>query len=128
MGPVAVVAASALGSLVAHEPPGSLVSGDGVDNPDRTATARRHGQRPSISTSNEKLRNVLILSVWTITRPLCLSVGSRSGAGTAASQPDDRGRAGLISPLLIAAAVSVTSWTRSRSRMSSMRRTIGSVR
>ncbi|HVD15512.1 MAG TPA: hypothetical protein VNK73_13850 [Actinomycetota bacterium] len=30
-----------------HEPPGSLVSGDGVDNPDRTATARRHGQRPS---------------------------------------------------------------------------------
>jgi hypothetical protein len=128
MGPVAVVAASALGSLVAHEPPGSLVSGDGVDNPDRTATARRHGQRPSISTSNEKLRNVLILSVWTITRPLCLSVGSRSGAGAAASQPDDRGRAGLISPLLIAAAVSVTSWTRSRSRMSSMRRTIGSVR
>ena len=51
---------STSGSPVAHEPPGSLVSGDGVDNPDRTATVRRHGQRPSISTSNEKLRNVLI--------------------------------------------------------------------
>jgi hypothetical protein len=49
---------STSGSPVAHEPPGSLVSGDGVDNPVRIATARRHGQRPSISTSNEKLRNV----------------------------------------------------------------------
>jgi hypothetical protein len=39
------------------------VSGDGVDNPDRTATARRHGQRLSISTSNEKHRNVLISTI-----------------------------------------------------------------
>jgi hypothetical protein len=54
---------STSGSPVAHEPPGSVVSDDGIDNPDRTATARRHGQRPSISTSNEKLRNVLISTI-----------------------------------------------------------------
>jgi Domain of unknown function (DUF1918) len=54
---------SASGCLSGHEPPGSLVSGDGVDNPDRTATARRQGQRPSISTSSEKLRNVLIATI-----------------------------------------------------------------
>jgi hypothetical protein len=46
-----------------HEPPGSLVPGDAADNPDRTARARRHGQRPSISTSSEKLRNVLISTI-----------------------------------------------------------------
>jgi hypothetical protein len=39
------------------------VSDDRADNPDRTATARRHGQRPSISTSSEKLRNVLISTI-----------------------------------------------------------------
>jgi hypothetical protein len=49
--------------LFAHEPPGSLEAGDAGDDAAPSSAARRHGQRPSISTSSEKLRNVLMSTI-----------------------------------------------------------------
>jgi len=47
----------------AYEPPHSLASGDAGTGAGRPGTMRLQGQRPSISTSSEKLRNVLMSTI-----------------------------------------------------------------